>query len=336
MTATPDNPHPDDEGIEQLLREVGVRDLPAPEVMEEVRDAVHGEWRHMVGQRARRRRIVGYAMAAGVAAVALAVTFTVQFIATPTVALARVARVVGSLEVDPAGFGEWRAVLPGEQVKTGDTVRTDESSSAALDFGNGVSVRIDSSSLIEFTAPERLALDHGGVYVDADPRLAAGASKPSGLVVETPYGSVRHLGTQYQVRATRTGIEVSVREGRVEIANAAGTHTGAAGDQLHVARDGELSRSTISPHDSAWQWASRVAPAIEIEQRPLTALADWVSRETGKRIVYASPQLQAQAAQLILRGSVDELSPEQALAAALAPTSFEHRETSSTIEIRAR
>lgn len=335
MTATPNNPHPDDEGIEQLLREVGARDLPAPEVMEKVRDAVHGEWRHMVGQRARRRRIVGYAMAAGVAAVALAVTFTIQFIAAPAT-LARVERVVGSLEVDPAGFGEWRAVKPGEQVKTGDTLRTDESSSAALDFGDGVSVRIDAGSLIEFTAPERLALDHGGVYVDADPQSAAGAGKSQGLVVETPYGSVRHLGTQYQVRASRTGIEVSIREGRVEIANAAGTHIGAAGDQLHVARDGELSRSTISPHDASWQWASLVAPPIDIEQRPLTALVDWVSRETGKQIVYASPQLQAQAAQLILRGSVDELSPEQALAAALAPTSFEHRETNSTIEIHAR
>ena len=330
MTVTGNNTNPDDEGIEALLREVGVRDLPASEVMEQVRDVVHGEWRQMVEQRARRKRVIGYAMAAGIAAVALAVTLAVQFVARPAVTLAQVDRVVGRLEVDPAGFGEWRAVLPGEQVKTGDTIRTDESSSAALDFGNGVSVRIDAGSLIEFTAPERLALDHGGVYVDADPH----AGKARGLIVETPYGSVRHLGTQYQVHASRSGIEVSIREGRVEIANAAGTHTGAAGEQLRLAREGGLSRGTVAPHDASWQWAARIAPALDIEHRPLTAFLDWVSRETGKQVVYATPQLQLQASQLILRGSVDELSPEQALAAVLAPTSFAHRETNTTIEIQ--
>lgn len=330
MTATGNNTNPDDAGIEALLREVGLRDLPASDVMEQVRDAVQSEWRLMVEQRARRRRVIGYALAAGIATVALAVTFAVQFVARPTLTLAQVERVAGRLEVDPTGVGAWRAVLPGEQVKTGDTIRTDASSSAALDFGSGVSVRIDAGSLLEFAAPDRLALDHGGVYVDAGPQ----AGKTPGLIVETPYGSVRHLGTQYQVRASRSGIEVSIREGRVEIANAAGTHTGSAGEQLRVARAGELSRGTVSPHDASWQWAARIAPALDIEQRPLTAFLDWVSRETGKQVVYATPQLQSQAAQLILRGSVDELSPEQALAAVLAPTSFVHRETSTTIEIQ--
>jgi ferric-dicitrate binding protein FerR (iron transport regulator) len=323
---------PGDQGIEQLLREVGVRDVPAPGVMEEVREAVHGEWRQMVEQRGRRKRFIGYAIAATVAGVAVAVTFTVLFVSQPAVMLAQVARVTGSLQVDPAGFGEWRAVLPGEQVKTGDTIRTDEGSSAALDFGNGVSLRIDAGSLIEFAAADRVALDHGGVYVDADPHGGAAHA----LIVETPYGSVRHLGTQYQVRASRNEIEVSIREGRVEIANAAGTHTGVAGEQLRVAREGDLSRGTISPHDPVWQWAARIAPAFDIEHQPLTNFLDWVARETGKQVVYATPEVQSQAAQLILRGSVDELSPEQALVAVLAPTSFAHRETNTTIEIHSQ
>ena len=323
---------PDDAGIEQLLREAGVRDLPPPAVMEEVRDAVHSEWRQMVGQRARRKHVIGYAIAAGVAAVAVATTFTVLFIAKPSMTLAQVERVAGSLEVDPAGFGEWHTVAPGEQVKTGDTLRTDEGSSAALDFGDGVSVRIDAGSLIEITAPDRLALDHGGLYVDAAPRAAGSKMHP--LVVETPYGSVRHLGTQYQVRASRTGIEVSIREGRVQIENAAGKHTGDAGEQLLVAREGELSRGTVAPNDPSWQWAVRIAPALDIEHQPLTAFLDWVARETGKQVVYATPQLQLAASQLILRGSVDELSPEQALTAVLAPTAFSQRETSTTIEIQ--
>lgn len=321
----------DDSGIEELLRTVGTRDLPAPEVMAQVRDAVHGEWRGMVRQRARRKRIIGYAAAASVLAVA-AVTFTAMQIARPAVTLAQVDRVAGVLEVDPAGFGDWRSLAPGEKVKTGDTLRTDEGSSAALDFGNGVSVRVGSGSLIEVAATDRLALDHGAIYVDADPRSSA--TKP--LIVQTPYGSVRHLGTQYQVRASRSGIEVSVREGRVEVENAAGTQVGAAGEQLRVASAGEFSRGTIAAHDPAWQWAARIAPALDIDQRPLSTFLEWVARETGKEVVYATPQLQSQAAQLVLRGSVSELSPEQALAAVLAPTAFAHRETGARIEIQLR
>lgn len=323
---------PDDEGIEQLLREVGARNLPASDVMAEVRDAVHGEWRQMVEQRVRRKRFIGYAIAASVAAVALAVTFTVLFVSRPAVMLVQVARVAGSLQVAPAGFGEWHSVLPGEQIKTGDTIRTDEGSSAALELGNGVSLRIDAGSLIEFAAVDRIALAHGAVYVDADPRVGTARA----LIVDTPYGSVRHLGTQYLVRTARNEIEVSIREGRVEIENAAGTHTGTAGEQLRVPREGDLSRRTISPHDPVWQWASRIAPPFNIERQPLTTFLGWIARETGKQVVYATPEVQSQAAQLILRGSVDELSPEQALVAVLAPTSFEHRETNATIEIHAQ
>ena len=116
MNRHPDSLDSDEAAIDQLLHEVGARDLPAPEVMDEVRQAVHGEWRAMVEQRTRRKRFVGYGIAAGVAAVALAVTVSLQFMAARPAPVAAVIRVEGMLQVDPGGNGDWRALKAGEQV----------------------------------------------------------------------------------------------------------------------------------------------------------------------------------------------------------------------------
>jgi ferric-dicitrate binding protein FerR (iron transport regulator) len=330
MNRQPDRPDPDDAAIDQLLREVGARDLPAADVMNEVRQAVHDEWRAMVEQRTRRNRFIAYGVAASVAVAALAVTISLQFTATPPNPVASVARVEGVLQLDPAGSGDWHAAKAGEQIAAGDMIRTDAGTRAALDFGNGVSVRVDTESLLSLAAADRVVLDHGGLYVDADPRVAT--QHP--LAIETAYGSVRHLGTQYQVRTARNSIEVGIREGRIEITNASGTHAGAAGEQLIVQGEGAITRATISPQDERWQWATHIAPPFDIDHQPLADFLDWIARETGRQLVYATPEVQSHAQQLILRGSVSDLAPEQALAAVVATTPFALAETATTIQIQ--
>jgi ferric-dicitrate binding protein FerR (iron transport regulator) len=321
----------DEQSIEQLLQGVGKRDLPSDSVAEQVRQAVHAEWRELVEQRQRRSRFLSYAMAAGVAAVVLTVALSLRFNSVSAVPVASVARVEGVLQVDPAGSGDWRAVAAGAQVATGDTLRTDEGTLVALDFGHGVSMRVAAGSLLEIAAADRVVLDRGTVYVDADPRVAKGQA----LVIGTPYGSVHHLGTQYSVSTTRAGIALSVREGRVEITRESGTHVAEAGEHLEIPSSGEVTRSSIAPQDASWHWATRIAPAFSIDHQPLTSFLAWVGRETGKAVYYASDDIQAQAAGVILRGSAGDLAPEQALAAVLATTSFVHTETDSAIEIRA-
>jgi ferric-dicitrate binding protein FerR (iron transport regulator) len=325
------NNSPDDQGIEQLLQGVGKRDLPSAAVAEQVRQAVHGEWRELVEQRQRRSRLVAYAVAASVAGVVLAVVVSLQFHSTSAVLVASVARVEGQLQVDPAGSGDWRPLASGEQIATGDTLRTEEGTYAALDFGHGVSVRIAAGSLLEIASTDRVVLDRGSIYVDADPRAAAGRTT---LVIGTPYGSVHHLGTQYLVSTMRNGIALSVREGRVEVTRESGTQIAQAGEHLEIPVAGEVTRTAISPQDASWQWATRIAPAFNIDRQPLTAFLDWVARETGKQLSYATPDVLAQAQKVILRGSASDLAPEQALAAVLATTSLVPMQTSSAIEIR--
>jgi len=333
MSKQPHNPGDDvanDETLSDLLREVGARDLPTQDVMGEVRQAVHAEWRALVEERRRRNRKLVYGLAASIAVAVLAVAFSVRFTSAPPVQVASVTRIDGALQVDHGGNGEWRPVTVGEHLSTGDVLRTDDGTRAALGFGEGVSVRVDVGSLVRLAAQSRIVLDHGGIYVDAAPQVPA----PQPLVIETAYGSVHHLGTQYQVRTARDGIEVSVREGRVEIVSAGGTHSGVAGEQLVIPREGAVSRMTISPHDPDWQWATRVAPAFDIDRQPLASFLGWIARETGKQIVYATPETQIRAEQLILRGSVNDLAPDQALAAVLATTPLKYSETPEAIQVQ--
>jgi ferric-dicitrate binding protein FerR (iron transport regulator) len=281
---------PDDseESLGQLLREAGARDMPSAELMRDVREAVHMEWQSVVMQRRSRNRYVGYGVAASVAVAALATTIGLKLTTTPALPVASVARVDGALQVTVDGGDEWHAVATGESLKTGAILRTDQGTRASLDFGHGLSVRIDAGSLLELKTQDRIALDSGAVYVDAAPQGDLQAREAQQLSIETIYGDVRHLGTQYELRTVRAGVEVSVREGQVEIVNGNRRVEAGSGEQLAVTKSGEINRTSISAQDSRWQWATDIAPVFDIERQPLSRFLDFVARETCYQIVLAT------------------------------------------------
>jgi hypothetical protein len=122
-------------------------------------------------------------------------------------------------------------------------------------------------------------------------------------------------------------MEVSVREGRVMIANAAGTSSGVAGERIRVTPRGEIVRSTVPAHDPSWRWAAHTAPLFDINEHTFAAFADWVARETGRKVVYATSDAQNAANALTLRGSIAGLDPDTALSAVLSTTQLRRYET---------
>jgi hypothetical protein len=58
---------------------------------------------------------------------------------------------------------------------------------------------------------------------------------------------------------------------------------------------------------SDWLWAASIAPALQIENRPLAEFLSWLSREQGWQLRFASDELQEQATQIRLHGSLDGL-----------------------------
>lgn len=329
---------PDEAEIEALLQEVGAREEPAMQVAEDVQAIVHAEWLEVVRQRRRRRRLTAWSLAASFLLVVTAATFGLRLMTMTAEPVATIAYIDGSMRAiaqgtsgdtaaEPSGLDAgpgaiWKTRAAGDPVARGETLRTDRRSRAALRLG-GLSLRLDHGTTLHVLGDDLLALTSGALYVDAPP-----GAPDTPLTVRTSAGSVRHLGTQYQVRTEQDIAIVSVREGRVDIESAAGTSTGVAGERILIDSEGQLSRGTISPQDAAWSWAQRAAPPFDIDDRPLSLFLSWAARETGRELIYTSPQARTLASELRMRGSIAGLDLDTALGAVLATTPLQRMQSS--------
>lgn len=314
----------DETGIEELLREVGARDEPSADVMREVQAAVHAEWQSMLQGRRARRRFVAIGIAASALLAVTIAVFGVRYLAPAPVQVAQITRIDGHLLVRPEARAAHELAIA-QSVSTGETIQTDDRSRAALQLGDAVSLRLDHGTIVKVVAADELVLMAGAVYVDSQ------AQNPQELTISTDAGSVRHVGTQYEVRTHADDMVVSVREGRVIIANAAGTSSGVAGERIRVTPRGQIVRSTVAAHDPNWQWASLTAPQFDINDHTLAAFLEWVARETGRKIVYSSTQAQSAASELKLRGSITGLDPDTALSAVLSTTQLHRYQTNEEL-----
>jgi ferric-dicitrate binding protein FerR (iron transport regulator) len=323
MTTASTDPESNDSSLEELLREVGARDEPSADAMRDVRAAVHAEWQAMVEERRRQRRSIAWRVAASLLIAILIATFARRFIEPVPVQVASVVNIDGRM-MYTAENTDTRAGTVGQAVLVGETLQTDQNSRAALAFPSGLSLRVDRATRFTVATADRIELTSGALYIDAPSTNASNDS----LTISTPAGSVRHVGTQYEVRTHANTIQVSVREGRVLVTAANGSNnTGEAGQMLRLSATGEVIRSTLAATDPQWQWTLEAAPVFDIDNQTLSSFLQWIARETGRRVIYSSPQAEAAAAEVKLRGSIAGLDADAALAAVLSTTQLRRYRT---------
>lgn len=303
--------------IEQVLRSAGPREKPPVAVERAVHDSLRAEWRALVaeGHRRRRRRI-GFALAAGMLAAAVGVWVVAPWMTGPADTVATLALATGEVRVRSGWYGGWHAVAGGQSLASGQTLQTGSAGRGVLTLPGGVSARLDHDTRVLLAGGDEVVLERGALYVDAGPAPAAP------LDVVTPAGSLRHVGTQYEVRLLESGVRLRVREGRVEwqATNGAVEH-GAAGEQLTISSDGGIARAATPLYGESWDWIAGATPAIDIEGRPLAEFLAWAARELGREVVYATEGVESEAAGIVVHGSISGLTPLQALDAVLATTS---------------
>lgn len=315
-----DSSHRADADLAALLQAVGPRTAPAPEMTAEVRAAVAAEWRAAVAaqrqqaapQPRRRMQRPWLALAASVAAVAIAVSIALPRLQSADDSVATVARVEGVVE-QRHDAGEWRALTTGAAIAAGDDIRTQPGARLALRRDDGLEVRLDHGTELAFVAADRATLAQGSVYVDA-----GATAQGDSFALATPFGEVRHLGTQYIASLGAGALQVAVREGSVAVERGRTPVVARAGESLSVRADGSVERTRVDVHGDAWRWAAVIAPEFVIEGRSLDEFLAWVGRETGRQVVYTSVDAAREAEQTTLRGSVSGLAPEAAVAAVFA------------------
>ncbi|MGH2652164.1 MAG: hypothetical protein ACRDHK_13260, partial [Actinomycetota bacterium] len=74
-----------------------------------------------------------------------------------------------------------------------------------------------------------------------------------------------------------------------------------------------------------WDWIQQAAPSFALEGHRLKEYLGWIERETGLRIRYADPSIPAEAAVVVLHGSVEGLRPDETLQAVLPACGLRHR-----------
>jgi ferric-dicitrate binding protein FerR (iron transport regulator) len=318
----------DEPRLAGLIRQGGAREQPSAAMHAAVRTAAHREWRDVVAARTRRRN-TRWSLAAAAAAAGLAVWLTLPMLQAPAAVVAAVTRVSGPVEIGAVGlFGRFAPVQAGADVTATAQIRSGSGGRVALQVG-GTSLRLDENSVLAMVAPDRVALKRGAVYVDS----GADGTAQSSLLIETPYGTVEHVGTQYETRLADGVLRVRVREGLVRLNDARQAIEATAGEQVTLLSSGEVRRGAVGRAGGEWAWAGEIAPPFDIENRSLAEFLRWAARETGRDVAFASAASEGEAASVTLRGSVAGLNPERALAAVLSTTQLGYRETGDQLLI---
>jgi ferric-dicitrate binding protein FerR (iron transport regulator) len=314
-----------------LIHAAGRREPPPAESRDQVLAAVMQTWQRKV----RRRR--WWRIAGGLAAAALVVAMSVVLVTTqrPGRAVSKVAtldRLVGGAEARAPGADAWAPLEgPAATLSVGTRLRTLENGVVGFTLPGGVSLRLAPVTEVQFEANSSVRLSHGLLYADT------GSSDAGAINVITPAGTAHDFGTQFEIRYEHEHLRLRVREGRVALLRAAQRVVADAGTQIAVDAAGDVSRTTISPSDPAWQWAEAVAPAPDFDGRPVSVLLEWVARETGRELRYADDAVKRHAAATILHGKVGHLAPLDALETLLATTDFAYEiRDDSTIEVHVK
>jgi hypothetical protein len=124
-----------------------------------------------------------------------------------------------------------------------------------------------------------------------------------------------------------------VREGRVAFDTASTVITVDAGYEAErtIATPGlEPTAAAIVPREIPlaalnFDWVRSVTPMLEIDGRSLQTFLEWIARERGLRLHFATPREAAAAPGIRLTGSVAGMTLDQALDSVLATCQMSHR-----------
>jgi hypothetical protein len=305
----PDEPHDD---VAALLGRITARERPSDAAEAAAFTALRAQWRRHTASR-RWKRALGFA---GAAAASLAVAVFgyvgLQPSAPPaSAALATIDLIEGANVTWRDDRSQARPLGARRELFEGERLATGPDSRVALRWHSGGSLRLDASSRLELVSAGAVRLTAGRLYFDsAAPNTHAAA--PPALAVQTPAGEVVHVGTQFMVTVADDEVVLSVREGQVKVTGDGFELVVVEDEELGLRSDGTRDVAPIDGHDPRWAWAADIAPQLELDGRTAQEILLWAARETGRSVVYESPQAELRA-RAVLRG-IDRRSPASALA----------------------
>jgi len=302
-----DPSHQSTDSIERLLRIAGSRPAGDGDRARRVHAAVHEAWHDSLREHARRRWLtLGTIGLAAAAIVLVAVSLPRRTAPAPTEPPAATAARITAATGTVTRIGAARTVASnGDEAMVGSAFETGSGALATFAFAEGGELRLNEGTAVRFTGPRQVHVDRGAIYIDS------GAQSGS-LIVATPVGVVRDVGTRFEVAQRDSTWRVRVRDGLVQY-DGATRHQATAGYELIVEPSGTAVERTASTYGADWDWVTRAAPAFRIEGQTLGVFLDWVAREGGRPVEFSNADQRRTLSSTILHGSIEGLTPGEAL-----------------------
>ena len=284
--------------VGRLVHYAGAREAVDSERMELARARVAAHWDNVVAERRRGRMIARQRLLAVAASLVAAVGATfvyVQLTGTPAgIALAMVDRVIGNVAIANEPAAHDAAIEKDTLIETGNDGRI------ALRLAGGQSLRIDTESRLVVHSGNHVSLQQGGVYIDTE-----GAIDVLPVLVTTPLGTARDVGTQFQVRLSAAVLSVGVRDGMVQVATEDQQSLAVnKGRYLELASSGVKTERQVDSDDPSWDWIETIAPEFAIEGATLRQYLEWFSNERGIELNWEDGLSEQNADKIVLSGSI--------------------------------
>jgi hypothetical protein len=321
----------DDESFAKLMKLAGERPGIPLSIESRVYHRVQEEWKnstvepnadkvyekvHKIWRRdALRGTILRWLLPLGVAATAV---IAMVMVSTPEPPAAQVAGTISRV----VGRGQLGSEYPeGTTVHVGEIISTGSDEGVSLLLARSESLRIDENTQLRVDAADQFTLLGGRVYADTGEFVY----RNRGLKIETEFGLVTDVGTQFSVTATDLSLDVAVREGRVDVQNESDSYAARMGERLTLVQGEGAALVELDTHDVYWNWIVDLTPAFDMINKSLLDFLKWAARETGRDLQFESDESRMFAMRTDVHGSIDGLTPDEALEAILATTTVRYR-----------
>jgi ferric-dicitrate binding protein FerR (iron transport regulator) len=291
-----------DTELEQLLKSHGRQHQPDGATTEKIRRATEDAWLAAVAEhQSRQQRPIPWRwLSTGIAAILLAaVMMNRSTEAPPQPVLAQVIFAQGTYQVND------RFVSAKQPIKQGDTLTSANDGMITLNLNGGATITLAANTKLQLTDTAALTLFGGKMYIDS-PR------PESRILINTAWGKIEDIGTQFEVIAEPSRLRVAMREGSVKLALDNGVHYAqfhdGVGDVVTIDQNLALTKTTVASNDAQWNWPLAALSSMSLEGHSVFELMQWVKRTTGKSVIYRSTWAEEKSKQTRLSGGT--LKPE--------------------------
>lgn len=209
-------------------------------------------------------------------------------------------------------------LINGSGLVAGSMLSTRAGAKLLLQLDSHTRLRMDENTSATFQSSSEVWLHSGRVYIDSE-------DQQQSVQIITPLGTVRDIGTQFEVALVSDALQVAVREGQVTIKSDQHSLNARAykGQGELVTLDARrVERKALAVSDKRWHWIHSARAEFELSDSNLREFMLWASREAGLSLRFASKAAEMAAGNTRLYGDIGGLAPEQAIPAILQTTGF--------------